>query len=82
MHLKNFIYRDIKPDNFVVGKKGKISQIIHLLDFGLSKKYKDSKTNNHIPYKDNKGLIGTARYVSINTHLGIGFQYKICVFLL
>jgi serine/threonine protein kinase len=41
-----------------------------LIDFGLSKKYKDS-LNVHIPYKDNKQLTGTARYASINNHMGI-----------
>lgn len=45
---------------------------IHIIDFGLSRRYRDKKTNEHIPYKENKGLIGTARYVSLNTHLGIG----------
>ena len=45
---------------------------IYIIDFGLSKRFKDKKTGEHIPYKENKGLIGTARYVSLNTHLGIG----------
>lgn len=44
---------------------------VYLIDFGLVKKYKD-KNNKHITYRENKGLIGTARFVSINTHLGIG----------
>ena len=44
---------------------------VYIIDFGLSKRYKDRKSNEHIPYKENKGLVGTARYVSINTHLGI-----------
>ncbi len=42
-----------------------------MIDFGLSKRYKDKKTNEHIAYRENKGLVGTARYVSLNTHLGI-----------
>jgi hypothetical protein len=42
-----------------------------LLIFGLAKRYRDPKTGEHIPYKDNKSLTGTARYASVNAHLGI-----------
>lgn len=70
MHTKNFIHRDIKPENFLIGL-GKKSAHIFLIDFGLAKKYKDPKTHQHIPYKENKNLTGTARYASINAHLGI-----------
>jgi serine/threonine protein kinase len=44
---------------------------VNLIDFGLSKKYRDPKTHQHIPYRENKNLTGTARYASVNTHLGI-----------
>ena len=50
---------------------GKKSHLVHLIDFGLSKRYRDGKTHQHIPYKENKNLTGTARYASLNTHLGI-----------
>lgn len=44
---------------------------VYLIDFGLTKRFRD-KAGDHIQYKENKGLVGTARYVSVNTHLGIG----------
>lgn len=45
--------------------------MIHIIDYGLAKKFIDTKTGEHIKYRDNKELTGTARYASINTHLGI-----------
>ncbi|XP_076339013.1 casein kinase I isoform X1 [Tachypleus tridentatus] len=70
IHSKNFIHRDIKPDNFLMGL-GKKGNLVYIIDFGLAKKYRDSRTHQHIPYRENKNLTGTARYASINTHLGI-----------
>ncbi|KAI9334895.1 kinase-like domain-containing protein [Obelidium mucronatum] len=70
MHHKNFLHRDIKPDNFLMGL-GRQSNTVHIIDFGLAKKYRDSRTHLHIPYKENKSLTGTARYASVNTHLGV-----------
>jgi casein kinase 1 alpha len=70
VHSKNFIHRDIKPDNFIMGI-GRHCNKLFIIDFGLAKKYRDTHTRQHIAYREDKNLTGTARYASINAHLGI-----------
>lgn len=61
------MHRDLKPENIVIGWHD--IDVLYLIDFGLSKYYKDSN-GLHIPMTEKKGIIGTARYASISAHLG------------
>jgi len=67
LHSKGIVYRDIKPENFVMGLGDKIHHV-HLIDFGLSKTYFDGQ---HIGMATGLEPVGTPRYVSINTHKGV-----------
>ena len=62
VHSKNFVHRDIKPDNFVMGI-GRHCNKVYVIDFGLAKKFRDSRTRAHIPYREDKNLTGTARFM-------------------
>ena len=68
IHDKNYIHRDIKPDNFAIGYSEPNN--LFLLDFGLAKKYRSSRTLEQKPMQKNKKLTGTARYASINALRG------------
>ncbi|KAH8334371.1 casein kinase I [Drosophila kikkawai] len=70
VHEAGFIHRDVKPDNFLMGL-GHNSTQLYLIDFGLSKRYKDSETHEHIPYRRDRNLTGTVRYASMNAQMGV-----------
>ena len=68
-YRKHLIYRDIKPENCLVGRLSQnSSHVIHIVDFGLAKQYIDPETGRHINYAENKNLTGTVRYMSVNAH--------------
>ena len=69
IHNKHILHRDIKPENFVMGLNGQ-SKNVYLLDFGLAKKYRSSRTLRQIPFEVNKKIVGTPRYASISALKG------------
>ena len=67
IHSKDYIHRDIKPHNFLMGLKD--PNMLYIIDFGLSKKYR-SKKGKHIKFAITNNITGTPRYCSINALRG------------
>lgn len=75
IHSKGYLFRDVKPENFVIGRLPEKRHMIYVIDCGLAKRYRDPMTQCHIPYREQKQMTGTVRYVSINIHLGRGLDH-------
>ena len=68
IHSKYIIHRDVKPDNILVDYE--TNKILYVIDFGLAKKYRSSRTGKHIQFSIPGKMNGNAKYASVNTHEG------------
>lgn len=75
LHERGYIHRDLKPDNMLIGRSHHHNQIF-LIDYGLAKKYRSNHSGTHITFKEGGKLVGTARYASINSHLGYSLSRR------
>lgn len=73
VHSKGILQRDIKPENFVMGR-GTQSHEVYMIDFGLAAEYRDPNTREPVSsyggHLDTR-VLGTIRYASLNTHHGV-----------
>ena len=68
LHKKGIVHCDIKPENIIMGLK-RLSHVAYLIDYGISNFWLNKK-GEHIDLQSDCSLIGTVRYVSVNSHLG------------
>jgi len=71
LHEVGYIHRDLKPANLAIGREGIARRVLHLLDFGLSRKYVALNAKGELyikPPRESTLFRGTIKYCSANTH--------------
>uniref|UniRef100_A0A7S1V7X3 non-specific serine/threonine protein kinase n=1 Tax=Sexangularia sp. CB-2014 TaxID=1486929 RepID=A0A7S1V7X3_9EUKA len=79
LHSKSIVHRDLKSANVLMGGAGD-EATLYVIDFGLAKHFRNPTTHKHVAYRDECGnpthMTGTARFASINTHLGMAYSRR------
>ncbi|KAG1786065.1 CK1/CK1/CK1-D protein kinase [Suillus plorans] len=68
IHSHGYIHGDVKPQNAMIDISEKT---VYIIDFGIAKRYWNSSTASHIPFRRGRRLTGTPAFASINNHLGL-----------
>ncbi|KAG1893703.1 kinase-like protein [Suillus fuscotomentosus] len=68
IHLHDYVHGDMKPQNVLMDSS---RQTAHIIDFGIAKRYRNTATKSHIPFRRGQHLTGTPAFASINNHLGL-----------
>lgn len=74
MHNHNFIHRDIKPGNFLMGAS-QLDHNLRVIDFGLARRFRHPDTKAHFPYSEGHDFFGTMGFASLNTQLGRSWSF-------
>jgi casein kinase 1 len=69
VHSRNFIHRDINPQNIVYSLHE--DDRVQLIDFGFAKKFRNSSTKEHIACELNRPFLGNMDFASVNAHYGM-----------
>lgn len=70
VHESGYIHRDIKPDNICMGR-GEKAGFVHLIDFGISERYINEETGEHVKMVKDGSFSGTIKYASVHALSGV-----------